>query len=281
MPPKPCTATRSACEAVLSSAFRMGQSATPSEPSRMRSVSRVGAVTEPESRWSRVNAIGPRDAAARHGVVDEQAELAAVAVAEPADARGQAGELHGLARGGDPVRDRLAREVLEDDVVDGVDVVRVAGDREPAERADALAEERPDVALGEHAHVEGVLDAEQLRARAQAVAVLEHLGAAALELEHRADVVDERGVGAPDQLVAIAAAQLVGLGRRHAARDVAADRIDRRLVGDDVGRDAALEQGVHHVGDVGHEADRDGLAALLGAEHRASASSRSSLRCCR
>ena len=54
---------------------------------------------------------------------------------------------------------------------------------------------------------------------------------------------------------------------RHAARDVAADRVGRRLVGDDVGRDAALDQRVHDVGDVGDEADRDRLAPLLRAEH--------------
>ena len=78
----------------------------------------------------------------------------------------------------------------------------------------------------------------------------------------------QRGVGAADQLVAVAAAQLVGLGRGHAARDVAADRVGRRLVGDDVGRDAALEQRVHHVGDVGDEADRDRLAPVLCAEHQ-------------
>ena len=132
---------------------------------------------------------------------------------------------------------------------------------------DALAEERPDVALGEDAHLERVRHAEQLGARTQAVAVLEDLRPAALELEHRADVVDQRGVGAADQLVAVAAAQLVGLGRGHAARDVAADRIGRRLVGDDVGRDAALEQRVHDVGDVRDEADRDRLAPLLRAEH--------------
>ena len=167
----------------------------------------------------------------------------------------------------DPVGDRLALEVLEDDLVDLVDVLRVAGDREPAERADALAEERTDVALREHAHLEGVLDAQQLGARPQAVAVLEDLRPAPLELEHRADVVDQRGVGAADQLLAVARAQLVALGRGHAARHVAADRIDRRLVGDDVGRDAALEQGVQHVGDVGDEPDRDRLAPLLGAEH--------------
>ena len=99
-PPKPCTATRSACEAVFSSAFRIGQSAMPSEPSRMRSVSRTG-----RGHRARVEVVArerdrARDAAARDRVVDEQAELAAVAVAQPADARRQPRELHGLARGG-------------------------------------------------------------------------------------------------------------------------------------------------------------------------------------
>ena len=204
IPPKPCTATRSACEAVLSSAFRIGQSAMPSEPSRMRSVSRVGERPSPIEVVARE---GDRagDAAARDRVVDEQAELAPVAVAEPADARRQPGELNGLARRGDPVGDRLALEVLEDELVDLVDVLRVARDRKPAERADALAEERPDIALGEHAHLERVLDAHQLRTRPQAVAVLEHLRPAPLELEHRADVVDQRGIGAADQLIPVAA----------------------------------------------------------------------------
>ena len=75
-------------------------------------------------------------------------------------------------------------------------------------------------------------------------------------------------VGPADQLVAVGGAQLVALGGRHAARHVAADRIGRRLVGDDVGREAALEQGVHHVGDVGDEPDRDRLAPLPRAEHQ-------------
>ena len=52
-PPPWCTLTHEAPEAVLSRAFRMGQSATASLPSRMPSVSRHGEATEPASRWSR------------------------------------------------------------------------------------------------------------------------------------------------------------------------------------------------------------------------------------
>ncbi len=58
-PPPLCTATRSAPAAVFTSAFRMGQSAIASLPSRMPSVSRYGDATDPASRWSRVTTIGP------------------------------------------------------------------------------------------------------------------------------------------------------------------------------------------------------------------------------
>ena len=111
-------------------------------------------------------------------------------------------------------------------------------------------------------------DAEHLGACSQPVAVLEDLRPATLELEHRADVVDERGVAAANELVAVARAQLVALGGRHAARHVAADRVGRGLIGDDVGREATREQRVHDVDDVGDEPDGDRLAALLRAEHQ-------------
>ena len=42
----------------MSSAFRIGQSAIASEPSRIASVSRNGEATEPVSRWSRPMTIG-------------------------------------------------------------------------------------------------------------------------------------------------------------------------------------------------------------------------------
>ena len=42
----------------FTSAFRIGQSATASEPSFIASVSRFGDATEPQSRWSRPMTIG-------------------------------------------------------------------------------------------------------------------------------------------------------------------------------------------------------------------------------
>ncbi len=81
-------------------------------------------------------------------------------------------------------------------------------------------------------------------------------------------MVDEREVGPADQLVAVGGAQLVALRGRHASRHVSADRIGGRLIRDDVGREAALEQGIHHVGDVCDEPDRDRLAPLSRSEHK-------------
>ena len=49
-PPPWCTLTHVAPAATLSRAFRIGQSAIASEPSRIASVSRYGEATEPESR---------------------------------------------------------------------------------------------------------------------------------------------------------------------------------------------------------------------------------------
>ena len=57
-PPPWWNDTHDAPVAVLTSALRIGQSATASEPSRIASVSRWGEATEPASRWSRPITIG-------------------------------------------------------------------------------------------------------------------------------------------------------------------------------------------------------------------------------
>ena len=58
-PPPWWNETQLAPVAVLTSALRIGQSATASVPSRIASVSRSGEATEPASRWSRPITIGP------------------------------------------------------------------------------------------------------------------------------------------------------------------------------------------------------------------------------
>ena len=120
-----------------------------------------------------------RQLAAAHHLVEAQAEPVALAVAEPADARRQALEGDPLAGQLDPAGERLVvGELLEHGAVGGGDVGRVARQRHPAERALALAEQRPDVGGQEARVVEGPVEAAEPRLGAQAVAVVEHLGAA-------------------------------------------------------------------------------------------------------
>src|SRR3546814_1854019 len=79
--------------------------------------------------------------AAADQCVEGQAELVALAQADPADARGQALELDALARHVEPVMQVL---VVGDQFLDLgvglVDVFGVAGQRDPAERADRSEE---------------------------------------------------------------------------------------------------------------------------------------------
>ena len=113
-PPPWWIETHEAPEAVLSSAFKSGQSAMASEPSRMPSVSRYGEATDPQSRWSRPITIGALQRAVGDHVVEAQSQPVALAVAEPADPRRQALEVHPFAGHPDPAAERLVvRELGE------------------------------------------------------------------------------------------------------------------------------------------------------------------------
>ena len=76
--------------------------------------------------------------------------------------------------------------------IGAVDVLRIAGQRDPAERSDAAAEQRADVGGHEAGEVEGVLDARIEGDLADVVAVVEHRNALLLELEHRLHVLRHR-----------------------------------------------------------------------------------------
>src|SRR5882672_6689274 len=84
--------------------------------------------------------------AVAHHAVEAQAEPMPLAVAEPADARREALEAHVLLRERDPALEPgVVRELLERRPIGGEDVLRVARERRPAERALAGAEQRADV----------------------------------------------------------------------------------------------------------------------------------------
>ena len=72
---------------------------------------------------------------------------------------------------------RLSGNAASSVIVDLADVVRIVGQRHPAERADGAGEQRPQKGLGEDRDIEGVLDAALSRLGADEIAVVEHDGA--------------------------------------------------------------------------------------------------------
>jgi hypothetical protein len=163
-----------------------------------------------------------------------------------------------LARQADPAHQRLVvREHLERRLVGDADVLRIAGERRPSERPLALAEQRPDVLGHEARDVERVGHAGLTRLRADVVAVVEGNRAPVLEHQHGAHVRGHRRHGSRDVVLGIAIAQPVRFVERHAVRDVAVQRIVcRRLVGQDVRRDAAGDQRRQHVRRIRAQGDR-------------------------
>ena len=124
-----------------------------------------------------------------HHVVHGQAEFGALAVAEPADARGESLELDPLAREVDPAAENaVLREHLQDEIVGGVNVGGIARERRPAERAAAFAEQRTNVGGHEAREIEGVFHAVLEGEGADVVAVVEGDRAHLLQLEHAFDV---------------------------------------------------------------------------------------------
>ena len=117
--------------------------------------------------------------------VELQPGLGALAVAQPADARRQPLEGHLLARHVQPaVQVLVFGEELQDGFVGAVDILRVAGERHPAEGPFALAEQRADVGRHKAGKLEGIVHAVVKGALAQVVAVIEHLRARLLEIQH-------------------------------------------------------------------------------------------------
>ena len=179
----------------------------------------------------------------------------ALAEPEPADARGQPLERNPLAGELDPRPQRVGADDLHDDVLAPAQVLRIAGERDPAERADAAREDRPDVRRDEARDRAGLLDPVRGGLGTHAVSVLEDDRAPLAVAEQRLDVRRERvedGV-AEARVVGSASRRLRG---RVAARDVAPQRVvGGGLVGDDVELDAVGEEARDDVGRVPDERD--------------------------
>ena len=203
-----------------------------------------------------------RDLAGSHQLVEAQAEPRPLPVSRPADPRRQALVGDPLLGQLDPAPQRLVvGDLLEHRPVGGLDVRRVAGESDPAERALAVAEQRADVGGDEAGVGEGPLEPAQLRLGAQAVAVVEDLGAGVEEADHRGAVGGDRGAGAADVLVGVLLPQPQRLLQRHQVRHVAVQRVvGAGLVGDDVGLEAHALELRQRVGRVGDEPDAERAA---------------------
>ena len=162
--------------------------------------------------------IGALQLPARHHLVEGQPQAMAVTQSHPADARRQALELDALARHVEPVvQVRVVRQQLVHLGIGAVDVLRVARERDPAERADAAAEQRAHVGGHEAREGEGVLDPRIEGDLAQIVAVVEHRDALLLEGEHRLHVPRHRSARRARHLGRVFGAQPIPLLERPAA----------------------------------------------------------------
>ena len=156
-PPPWCSDTQVAPEAQFSSALSSGQSETASEPSRIASVSRLGEATEPESRWSRPMTIGAFSSP--RATISLKARPSRWRSPRPTQQM-RAGRpwkwMRSRAMSSQVMQMRVVRHQLLHLGVGPVDVLGVARQRRPAERADAAAEQRADIGGHEAGEVEGV-----------------------------------------------------------------------------------------------------------------------------
>ena len=163
----------------------------------------------------------------------------AFAVAEPADPRRQALEGDPLAGHLDPpVQTLVVGELVEHRLVGRGDVGWIAGQRHPAERALALAEQRTDVRGEEARIVERPVEAAELGLGAQAVAVVEDLAALVHEADHRPAVhghaLAARRMSSCGSLRGHLRCCLGGEVGGHVAQRI----VGAGLIGDDVGRES-------------------------------------------
>ena len=176
--------------AVVSSALSSGQSLTASEPSAIASVMMFGWVIEPESMWSRVKATGARRRPSATASLTASASAVALAVAEPGDPGGQAlpgARARGRARSSRVIRGRRRRRA-RGRARRHVEVGVLAGQADPAKRADPAAEQRPQVARGEDVDRQRLGHPAAGGVGADVVAVVEDHGAALAQRQHRPDV---------------------------------------------------------------------------------------------
>ena len=135
---------------------------------------------------------GPGEFSGRYHLVEHQAGAVAVAEADPANAGGQALEGDPLARHVQPaVQAGVVGEQRLHRRIGLADIVRIAGQGGPAERADAAAEEGTDIGGDEAGEVEGLLHTGIEGDLADVVAIVGDGDAHGLEIQHGLNMVND------------------------------------------------------------------------------------------
>jgi hypothetical protein len=195
-----------------------------------------------------------------HEVVEVEAHLRALAVAEPADARGQALKGHALLGELDPAAQRgVVRARPRAPRGRCGDVRGVARERDPAE-GPAPAELRPDVRRDEARDLEGVGAPRVLGLAAEVVAVVAGDGPARCIVAHRRASPRHACAGARDVALGSLTAQGAASSSESPGGHVAQSGSWAEVCSvTKSGRDAAAHELGVHLGGVAHEPDGDGL----------------------
>ena len=233
--------THEAPLAVLTSAFRSGQSAIAADHDGRRQIAMSDHVVEPHP------------------------EPMPLAVPEPADPRGQPLVGDALAGHPDPSGERLVPgELLQHGSIGRGDIGWIARQRGPAERTLAFAEQRSDVCGDEPGVVERPIETPEPRLGPEVVAVVEDLRSPVEERDHPGDVCGHRRPRPARVSLGIALAQGRGIGQREVLRHVREGVVRARLVGHDVDRRVHRGERGHDVGRVAEDTDRQRLPSVAG-----------------
>ncbi len=207
------------------------------------------------------------DLARAHELVDRQRNRVALPESQPADARRQSLRPHSPAGQRDPPRQRRRANDVDHRVLGPPQVLGVAGEVDPAKRADAPRQDRAHVRGHEPRYLHRLGHARVPGLGAEVVAVLEHDRPTLAQRQHRGHVRGDRG---PD----LAEVGLIaGDGRPRpldgvARRDVTPEQVvGSGLIGDHVEVHAVCDQPGDHLGGVADQPDRGGTIRVVERGH--------------
>jgi len=194
--------------------------------------------------------------------IESEPEAVTVAQPDPADAGRQALEGDPVARHIEPpVQVGIIGQQLLDLLVCLVDVFRITREGDPAERADAPAEQRADVGGHETREIKGVFETRIEGDLSDIVAIVECGDARVPEVQHGLDLDFHRGAGGALDGFRIACLSLFPLGDGPADGEVTVDGVvGGRLICHQVWPHAAADQFGEDVCRIAAQADGFGLA---------------------